>query len=113
MELIYSLIGYPDETEWIEFKSNNNDADRIGKDISALANSAAYHGKDFAYKIWGVEDKTHALIGSSFSYLNARAEGNQYLSIWLATMMSSNASYEFIPVENNGLHFVVDRKSVV
>jgi len=107
MELIYSLIGYPDETEWIEFKSNNNDADRIGKDISALANSAAYHGKDFAYKIWGVEDKTHALIGSSFSYLNARAEGNQYLSIWLATMMSSNASYEFIPVENNGLHFVV------
>ena len=53
IDLIYSLIGYPNETEWLEFKSNNNDADRIAKDISALANSAAFHGRDCAYKIWG------------------------------------------------------------
>lgn len=25
MELIYSLIGYPDETEWLEFKEGNSD----------------------------------------------------------------------------------------
>ena len=25
MELIYSLVGYPDETEWLEFKEGNSD----------------------------------------------------------------------------------------
>lgn len=24
MELIYSLVGYPDETEWLEFKEGNS-----------------------------------------------------------------------------------------
>ena len=44
MELIYSLIGYPNETEWIEFKEGNSDPERIGRVISALANVAAYLG---------------------------------------------------------------------
>lgn len=33
MELIYSLIGYPDETEWLEFKESNSDPVRTGRDI--------------------------------------------------------------------------------
>ena len=45
MELVYSLIGYPNETEWIEFKTGNNEPNHIGRDISALANSAAYLGR--------------------------------------------------------------------
>ena len=59
MELIYSLVGYPCETEWLEFKEDNKDPLRIGEDISALANAAAFHGREFAYKIWGVKDTTH------------------------------------------------------
>ena len=43
MELIYSLVGYPDETEWLEFKEGNSDPVRTGRDISALANTAAAH----------------------------------------------------------------------
>lgn len=66
MELVYSLIGYPDETEWLELKENLTDPIRIARDISALANAAAYHGRDFAYKIWGVEDRKHELTGTSF-----------------------------------------------
>ena len=34
MELIYSLVGYPDETEWLEFKEGNSDPVRTGRDIS-------------------------------------------------------------------------------
>ena len=47
MELIYSLAGFPNETEWIEFKESNSEPTRIARDISALANSAAYLGKEF------------------------------------------------------------------
>ena len=54
MDLIYQLVGYPNETEWIEFKEGNSDPEQIGRDISALANAAAYAGRECAYKIWGV-----------------------------------------------------------
>ena len=40
----------------------------IGEDISALANSAALYEKNFAYMIWGVEDITHQIIGTSFDF---------------------------------------------
>lgn len=107
MELIYSLVGYPDETEWIEFKTGNNDPERIGRDISALANSAAYLKKARAYKIWGVEDSTHKLVGTSFDPYHAKGKGNQDLLIWLRTFLSVRASYEFEIVEHGDLSFVV------
>lgn len=42
------------EDEIIEYKVNNKDHDRIGKYISALANSAAMLGQQFSYLIWGL-----------------------------------------------------------
>lgn len=44
--LIKELISIPTETEWLEFKYNNFDSQMIGSDISALANSAVYRGKE-------------------------------------------------------------------
>lgn len=44
--LIKELISISTETEWLEFKYNNLDPQMIGSDISALANSAAYRGKN-------------------------------------------------------------------
>ena len=107
IELVYSLAGYPSETEWIEFKEDNTDTERIAKDIAALSNSAAYHGRDYAYKIWGVEDGTHRIVGTSFDYLKTKAKGNQDLLIWLTTILSANANYEFSQFDFEGKHFVV------
>ena len=106
MDLIYSLIGYPAETEWLEFKSNLNDPEKLGKDISALANSAAYLGRDYAYKVWGVDDKDHSLVGTSYDPYTVK-KGNQDLLIWLKRMLSNNANYSFSTIENDGKRFVV------
>lgn len=107
MDLIYSLIGYPNETEWLEFKQDNANPEQIAKDISALANSAAYLGRDAAYKIWGVEDETHALTGTTFNPLSQKVKGAQTLPIWLKQTLSQNASYDFETIEGNDLRFVV------
>ena len=107
IELIYSLVGYPSETEWMEFKESNNDCTRIAKDISALSNSAAFRGRDCAYRIWGVEDGSHELVGTKFDYLKATAKGKQGLLIWLKTVLSKNANYEFDQFDHDGKHFVV------
>lgn len=107
IELIYSLIGYPSETEWLEFKEGNGDPERVGKDISALANAAAYHGRDYAYKLWGVDDGTRQLKGTPFDPLTKKAKGNQDLQIWLRSQLSSNANYDFKKIEHEGRSFVV------
>ena len=39
--LVRELISLPRETEWVEFKHNNDDPQTIGEYISALSNSAA------------------------------------------------------------------------
>jgi predicted HTH transcriptional regulator len=109
MELIYSLAGFPNETEWIEFKESNSEPTRIARDISALANSAAYLGKEYAYKIWGLDDETHRLVGTGFRYLKAYGKGSQALSIWLRNALSRNANYEFLSCDFNSMHFEVLR----
>ncbi len=56
--LVNELRKLPNETQWLEFKHNNYDPVMIGKDISALANSAAMHEKSCAYMLWGIDDDT-------------------------------------------------------
>lgn len=109
IDLIYQLIGYPHETEWIEFKHNDAEANTIGKDISALANAAAYYDRQFAYKVWGIEDETRVLCGTDFSPLAAKAKGNQDLPIWLKQHLSANANYEFVEIEHDDMRFVILR----
>ena len=50
--LIDELRSLPLETPWLEFKHNNYDPEIIGKDISALANSALINDRKHAYMIW-------------------------------------------------------------
>lgn len=47
--LLNELRSLPNETEWVEFKCNNESPDEIGSYISALSNSAALFNKTFAY----------------------------------------------------------------
>ena len=43
--LVTELAKLPKETEWVEFKANNTDAEMIGENISALSNTSALLGK--------------------------------------------------------------------
>ena len=89
LSLLTSLRLEPHESEWIEFKHNNEEPEMIGKDISALANAAALLGKERSYFVWGVEDKTHNILGTTFKPRQAKV-GNEELESWL--------SHHFFPV---------------
>ena len=65
-KLVSELVKLKNETEWVEFKLNNTNPEEIGKDISALSNGAALHEKDRAYIVFGINDETHAIIGTTF-----------------------------------------------
>ena len=52
--LVRELCKLPRETEWVEFKRNEAEPQRIGEYLSGLANAAALAGKAWAYIVWGV-----------------------------------------------------------
>lgn len=99
--LVNELCKYPTETPWLEFKHNNYTPDMIGKDISALSNSAALHEKSCAYMLWGIDDATHEIVGTDQN-LQSLKKGNQELENWLRSLLSKNADFEFHSVPVNG-----------
>lgn len=73
--LLDKLRRLPKETEWVEFKENNSKPDDIGEYISALSNSACLHNQSNAYLVYGVEDKTHMIVGTKFDPQHAKVGG--------------------------------------
>jgi ATP-dependent DNA helicase RecG len=95
LEILEQLRRGPNESTTVEFKSNLSDPKAIGEYIAALANSAALDGHARAWIVWGVEDGSHAVKGTSFDPFNAKGEGNQSLVMWLQQMTSPKADFSF------------------
>ena len=92
--LVDELRGLSAETPWLEFKGNNTDPDVIGKRCSALSNAARIDGRDCAYMLWGIEDGSHAVIGTSFNPDTQKAHG-QVLQLWLANSLQPSIAFSF------------------
>jgi predicted HTH transcriptional regulator len=103
--LLCELCHLPNETEWVEFK-HNVDVVKIGEYISALANSAALLGKQSAYLVYGIDDKTHQVIGTNFKPSNQKHKG-QALESWLLQKTAPKIHFQFYEFAN------VDDLSVV
>lgn len=99
-KLVYELCKISNESYYVEFKHENYKPDMIGEDISALANSAALHDRDYAYMIWGIEDKTHNIVGTTKNFQNLTV-GNQELENWLRCLLSPHVYFEFNSVVLN------------
>ena len=92
--LLRELCRLPNETEWVEFKHNNADAPIIGKYISAIANSSALIGKQSGYIVWGVDDTSHKVIGTSFKPSTAKHK-QQELESWLLQKTAPKIDFRF------------------
>ena len=92
--LLDRLCGEPHETEWLEFKENHYEPQIIGEYLSALANAACLAGKPRGYLIFGVNDQTHAIVGTQFDPYTAKGKGNQDLLLWLSMGLQPNVGFE-------------------
>lgn len=94
VNLVLELRKLSSETEWVEFKVNNSKPDEIGEYISALANSAVLSGKAFGYLVWGIENDTHEIVGTTFSP-KMKGAGNEQLESWLLRLLAPRISFRF------------------
>ena len=65
---IFNKLWEHSENEVVEFKKAevNFDIDELGKYFSALSNEANLRDHEFAWIVFGVWDKKHQVIGTSF-----------------------------------------------
>jgi len=103
-----SLLTLTHETEWVEFKHNNDNPEDIGEYLSALANSAALHGKEGGYLVWGVEDGSHKVVGTT-AQPRSRKIGNEELENWLAHNLSPRVDFRFHEFDYEGQRVILLR----
>lgn len=100
--LIDRLRVLPTETEWCEFKRNHCEPQALGEYLSALANAACLSGQARGYLVLGIDDATHAVVGTQFDPYSMKAKGNQDLLPWLAAGLRPNAGFEPCVVAHPG-----------
>jgi ATP-dependent DNA helicase RecG len=81
------------ENRYLEFKSNYQDAQKLGKYISALSNGACLDRQDFAYLYFGINDETLDAEGTTFDPLRTKAIGNQDLELYLRQYISPKINF--------------------
>ena len=104
--LVNELCKLPSETGWLEFKTNNAFPEDIGEYLSALSNSAALHQKANAYLIWGIQDDTHNVVGTTFDPVRSK-KGNEALENWLSHLLNPRLHFRFYGFEFEGKPLVL------
>lgn len=84
------------ECRYLEFKSNYQEVDKLGRYISALSNGACLDHKDFAYLYFGVDDETLEIKGTTFDCARMKAVGNEALELYLRRMVVPKVNFSII-----------------
>ena len=103
--IVKELCTYSDEQEWFEFKENWFQPEALGEYVSALSNAAAFHHKSFAFFIWGINDKTHEIVGSDFNQY--REHNKEPYQNYLARNLSPSINFSFEEESIEGKRIVV------
>ena len=108
LELLEHLASLPKETEWVEFKLNNSRPDDIGEYISALSNGACLHDQPYGFLVFGVEDSTRVIKGTSFKPKDAKI-GNEELENWLSVHLNPRIDFKIIEFIYKSMSIVIFR----
>lgn len=112
--LLLSLLSESREQAWLEFKTNvaqqkaSITPEGIGEYISALSNGACISNKDFGYLVLGIQDVTHAVVGTNFKPYQYKI-GNQDFELWIRTLLYPKINFEIFEFDFQGKHIVVFR----
>lgn len=101
INIFHSLISHK-ESEVVEFKKAENsfDFDDLGKYFSALSNEANLRGLDFAWLIFGYDEKKHEIVGTS--YKNGESALNNLKHDFAQHTTDGQTFREIVPLEVDG-----------
>ena len=101
--LVGELCTLSQETECVEFKTGKAITNqRLGQYISGISNAACIAYQSFGYLVFGVEDITHKVVGTSFKFKNAK-EGNEDLELWIRRYLNPSIKFQHFTCKYNHL----------
>lgn len=96
-DLINTLIATNQkEKRYLEFKSNYQDPEKIGKYLSALSCGACLDNQDYGYLVFGVDDSTLEIVGTTFDASKEKFKGNQPLELALRQYINPKINFQII-----------------
>ncbi len=104
--LVSRLCSQPREKEWFEFKSSNAQPEKLGQNISAIANSTVIAEKPYGYIIWEIHDDDHRVIGTRFNP-DAKKVNKDDLNHWLSHRLKPSVDFRFLKDQVDGKPVVV------
>jgi len=104
--LLEELLKLPKENEWAEFKHNFHSAKEIGERISALSNGACLSQQSNGYLVFGIEDETHKVLGTSFNPSKKKVKG-QELENWLIQRLEPRLDFQYYNHRYKGENLVI------
>lgn len=101
INMFHSLISHK-ESEVVEFKKAEKsfDFDDLGRYFSALSNEANLRGLEFAWLIFGYDEKKHEVVGTS--YKNSEGALNNVKHDFAQHTTDGQTFREIIPIEVEG-----------
>lgn len=102
--VLEKLISCEYEEDWFEFKENWFEPHALGEYISGMSNAAAMAGQDYAYFIWGIENSSHTIVGTSFDF--HRNVKNEPLEHYLARQLKPDLCFQFQEITFHGKRVV-------
>ena len=105
-ELIQNLTSLPKECETVEFKENNAFKGEIGQNVSALSNSANLADEKFAYLVFGIQDKTHKIVGTNYRPTQEKV-GSTEIEMWLHQHIEPKVNFLIYEFTYQGKHLVL------
>jgi ATP-dependent DNA helicase RecG len=95
ISLIDELRTLPKETEWVEFKASTiKPNEKLGDYISGLSNAACIKNQSFAYLVLGIDNNTHQVIGSHYSFATQK-QGNEELEFWVRRFLTPSIRFQY------------------
>ena len=92
-EILEDLISHDYEEDWFEFKENWYEPHALGEYISGMSNAAAMAGQEYAFFVWGVQNDSHEVVGTTFDF--HRDVRNEPLEHYLARQMKPDIAFSF------------------
>lgn len=94
-KIIKTILSISKECEWVEFKLNFHSPEELGKNVSALSNGACLLNQPFGYIVYGVEDETILLKGTTFKPKSFKVKDEE-LENWILQRLSPRIDVDFI-----------------
>lgn len=94
------------EYAWLEFKENNKDPELVGKLISSCANGAILAGREKAFIVYGINDKTKEKVGTTEKLSDKKVSSENFIQ-WLSNRIEPRLLIEYEDFEYDGKLFSI------